>query len=280
MKDIYINNSLIDFSSPLVMGILNLTPDSFYDGGSYLDLDEVKRRIEKILHENGDIIDLGAYSSRPGAEHISAEEELKRLLPAVKLINEFFPNVLISVDTFRASIVEDIFKIHGEFIVNDISGGTMDDKMYETVARLNLPYIMMHIKGTPQNMQANPTYENVVEEVYTFFEERVAKLASLGHEKIILDPGFGFGKTLEHNYDILRNMDRYKALDFPILVGVSRKSMVCKVLKCNPPKALSGTIALNTLSLQMGADILRVHDVKDGVETVKIFNAFKQGIIE
>jgi len=280
MKDIYINNSLIDFSSPLVMGILNLTPDSFYDGGSYLDLDEVKRRIEKILHENGDIIDLGAYSSRPGAEHISVEEELKRLLPAVKLINEFFPNVLISVDTFRASIVEDIFKIHGEFIVNDISGGTMDDKMYETVARLNLPYIMMHIKGTPQNMQANPTYENVVEEVYTFFEERVAKLASLGHEKIILDPGFGFGKTLEHNYDILRNMDRYKALDFPILVGVSRKSMVCKVLKCNPPKALSGTIALNTLSLQMGADILRVHDVKDGVETVKIFNAFKQGIIE
>lgn len=280
MKDIYINNSLIDFSSPLVMGILNLTPDSFYDGGSYLDLNEVKQRIEKIINEKGDIVDLGAYSSRPGAEHISAEEELKRLIPAVKLINESFPDIIISVDTFRACVVEEIYKIHGEFIVNDISGGTMDYEMYETVARLNLPYIMMHIKGTPQNMQANPTYDNVVEEVYSFFEERVTKLAALGHEKIILDPGFGFGKTLEHNYEILRNMNRYKVLNLPVLVGVSRKSMICKLLNCKPPEALSGTIALNTLALQMGADILRVHDVKDCVDTVGIFNAFKQGIIK
>lgn len=280
MKSLIINNTNISFESPLVMGILNLTPDSFFDGGKYLNKWQIKDRIDVILNENADIIDIGAYSSRPGADHIGEEEELKRLIPAITIIREHYPNAVISIDTFRASVVEKIYNEYGEFIVNDISGGTMDDKMYETVAKYNLPYIMMHIKGTPQNMQHNPTYDNVVEEVYSFFEPRINALKELGHDKIIIDPGFGFGKTLEHNYDVLRNMDRYKDLGYPILVGVSRKSMICKLLGCNPPKALTGTIAINTLALDKGADILRVHDVREGYETVKIFNAFKKGIID
>lgn len=280
MNTIKINNQTFSFDTPLVMGILNLTPDSFYDGGSYMNDEQIIDRIEKILNDGADIIDLGAYSSRPGAEHISEELELSRLLPAIRIIAKHFPKAVISVDTFRASVVEKIHEIYDDFIINDISGGTMDDRMYDTVVRLDLPYIMMHMKGTPQDMQTNPIYENVVEEVYEYFSVRIDKLKALGYNKIILDPGFGFGKTLEHNYDILRNMERYKSLGFPILVGVSRKSMICKVLNCNPPKALTGTIAINTLSLEKGAAILRVHDVKDAVETVKIFNAFNKGIID
>lgn len=280
MNTIKINNQTFSFDTPLVMGILNLTPDSFYDGGSYMNDEQIIDRIKKILNDGADIIDLGAYSSRPGAEHISEELELSRLLPAIRIIAKHFPKAVISVDTFRASVVEKIHEIYDDFIINDISGGTMDERMYDTVVRLDLPYIMMHMKGTPQDMQTNPIYENVVEEVYEYFSVRIDKLKALGYNKIILDPGFGFGKTLEHNYDILRNMERYKSLGFPILVGVSRKSMICKVLNCNPPKALTGTIAINTLSLEKGAAILRVHDVKDAVETVKIFNAFNKGIID
>lgn len=280
MNNIKINNKVISFDSPLIMGILNLTPDSFYDGGSYINDEQIIERIEKILSDGADIIDLGAYSSRPGAEHISEELEVSRLLPAIRIIAKYFPDVIVSVDTFRASVVEKIHEIYDDFIINDISGGTMDDRMYNIVVKLDLPYIMMHMKGTPQNMQSNPIYENVVEEVYEYFSKRTEKLKSKGYNKIILDPGFGFGKTLEHNYEILRNMDKYKSFGFPVLVGVSRKSMICKLLKCNPSEALTGTIAINTLSLGKGADILRVHDVKDAVETVKIFNAFKKGIID
>lgn len=280
MKAIKINNKTLSFDSPLVMGILNLTPDSFYDGGNYVNEEDIIERIEKILSEKADIIDIGAYSSRPGAEDISEQEELNRLLPAIKIIGKHFPEAIISVDTFRASVVKEIYKIHGEFIVNDISGGTMDDDMYKTVCNLNLPYVMMHIKGRPQDMQINPCYENVVEEVFEYFKERIEILKELGHDKIILDPGFGFGKRLEHNYAILRNMEIYKSFGLPILVGVSRKSMICKLLKCDPSKALTGTIVINTLSLEKGANILRVHDVKEAVETVKIFNAFKQGLID
>jgi dihydropteroate synthase len=280
MNNIKINNKVISFDSPLIMGILNLTPDSFYDGGSYINDEQIIERIEKILSDGADIIDLGAYSSRPGAEHISEELEVSRLLPAIRIIAKYFPDVIVSVDTFRASVVEKIYEIYGDFIINDISGGTMDDRMYDIVVKLDLPYIMMHMKGTPQNMQSNPIYDNVVEEVYEYFSKRIEILKAKGYNKIILDPGFGFGKTLEHNYEILRNMDKYKSFGFPVLVGVSRKSMICKLLKCNPSEALTGTIAINTLSLEKGADILRVHDVKDAVETVKIFNAFKKGIID
>jgi len=280
MNNIKINNKVISFDSPLIMGILNLTPDSFYDGGSYINDEQIIERIEKILSDGADIIDLGAYSSRPGAEHISEELEVSRLLPAIRIIAKYFPDVIVSVDTFRASVVEKIYEIYGDFIINDISGGTMDDRMYDIVVKLDLPYIMMHMKGTPQNMQSNPIYDNVVEEVYEYFSKRIEILKAKGYNKIILDPGFGFGKTLEHNYEILRNMDKYKSFGFPVLVGVSRKSMICKLLKCNPSEALTGTIAINTLSLEKGADILRVHDVKDAVEIVKIFNAFKKGIID
>ncbi|MGB5988296.1 MAG: dihydropteroate synthase [Marinifilaceae bacterium] len=280
MNNIKINNKVISFDSPLIMGILNLTPDSFYDGGSYINDEQIIERIEKILSDGADIIDLGAYSSRPGAEHISEELEVSRLLPAIRIIAKYFPDVIVSVDTFRASVVEKIHEIYDDFIINDISGGTMDDRMYNIVVKLDLPYIMMHMKGTPQNMQSNPIYDNVVEEVYEYFSKRIEILKAKGYNKIILDPGFGFGKTLEHNYEILRNMDKYKSFGFPVLAGVSRKSMICKLLKCNPSEALTGTIAINTLSLGKGADILRVHDVKDAVETVKIFNAFKKGIID
>lgn len=280
MQSFSINNNIISFENPLVMGILNLTPDSFFDGGKYINKSQINQRIDIIIKQGADIIDIGAYSSRPGADNIEEEEEYSRLLPALKILKNDYPHAIISIDTFRASIVEKVYSEFGEFIVNDISGGSMDDKMYEVVAKYNLPYIMMHIKGTPKDMQLNPTYNSVVDEVYSFFETRIKQLKNLGHNKIIIDPGFGFGKTLEHNYDILRNMEIYKNLACPILVGVSRKSMICRLLKCNPSEALTGTIAINTIALEKGANILRVHDVKEGNETVKIFNAFNKGIID
>lgn len=275
MRTIKINDRTLNLDSPKVMGILNLTPDSFYDGGSYTSDEEIERRLDKMLSENVDIIDLGAYSSRPGAEDIDEETELSRLIPAINIIKERYPQIIVSVDTFRSQVVREIHSIMGEFIVNDISGGMLDEKMYSTVVELDLPYVMMHMQGNPQTMQLAPEYENVVEDVYKFFKARIDRLEGMGYNKIILDPGFGFGKTVEHNYELLHHMDRFKELGYPILVGVSRKSMINKILGTKPSEALTGTIAVNTLSLVHGGDILRVHDVKEGVETIKIFNAYK-----
>ncbi|MCT4600965.1 MAG: dihydropteroate synthase [Marinifilaceae bacterium] len=275
MRTIKINDRTLNLDSPKVMGILNLTPDSFYDGGSYTSDEEIERRLDKMLSENVDIIDLGAYSSRPGAEDIDEETELSRLIPAINIIKEKYPQIIVSVDTFRSQVVREIHSIMGEFIVNDISGGMLDEKMYSTVVELDLPYVMMHMQGNPQTMQLAPEYENVVKDVYEFFKARIDRLEGMGYNKIILDPGFGFGKTVEHNYELLHHMDRFKELGYPILVGVSRKSMINKILGTKPSEALTGTIAVNTLSLVHGGDILRVHDVKEGVETIKIFNAYK-----
>lgn len=278
MEEILLGEKRISLKDPLVMGILNLTPDSFYDGGSYLSEIAVRKRLDEIVESGGDIIDAGAYSSRPGAAHISEEEELKRLLPAMELIRKYHPDAAVSIDTFRAGVVEEIVRCYGEIIVNDISGGNMDYKMYQTVANDNLPYIMMHMQGTPQTMQENPHYKDVTKDVLDFFRDRISKLEQMGHKQIIVDPGFGFGKTLEQNYKLLRETDKFKDLGKPILVGVSRKSMIFKLLNTSPAEALTGTIAVNTLSLEKGADILRVHDVKACRETVEIFKAYRDSL--
>jgi dihydropteroate synthase len=260
---------LISFDKALVMGIVNLTPDSFYDKSRQFSEKDALKQAEKILTEEADILDLGAVSTRPGSEEISEEEELKRLLPALKNIRKAFPESIISVDTWRANVAKAAVK-EGANIINDISGGTMDANMFETIAQLKVPYILMHIKGTPQNMQQNPTYNNVVNEVIDFLAERIQKLRLMGVADIIVDPGFGFGKTLEHNYTLLQNLEKLKILDCPILAGVSRKSMITKVLDIKADEALNGTTILNTIALMKGAKILRVHDVKEAVEAVKL----------
>jgi len=268
-------DNTINFRNPLVMGILNLTPDSFYDGGSYLNEENIIKRASQILEEGADIIDLGAYSTRPGAAEVCAEEEYKRMAPAVKYIRKKFPNALLSIDTFRAEIASKIVEEFGACIINDISGGTMDEAMYETVARLNVPYIMMHIKGTPQTMQANPEYDDLIGEMKTFFSERIERLKDLGCKDIILDPGFGFGKTLDHNYEILARLSEFTEFSLPVLIGLSRKSMIYKYLGGDPSTSLNGTSALNMMSLDSGASILRVHDVREAVECVKLYTKIK-----
>lgn len=261
-------------TGPLIMGILNVTPDSFFDGGKYTEESGWIEQTKRMISEGADIIDIGAYSSRPGAIDISVEEESSRLLKVITSVRSHFPEILISVDTFRAEIAEASVK-SGANIINDISGGTMDPGMFETIARLNVPYVMMHIKGTPQNMQQDPVYKNVVGEVKEFFEERIKLLNDLGFKKIILDPGFGFGKTLEHNIEIMRNLEEFKKLKSPLLVGISRKSIVNKILNISSKDALNGTSILNTIALQKGADIIRVHDVKEAKEVVKILESLK-----
>ncbi len=272
------NGKLIDITTPLVMGILNITPDSFYDGGKYNNPAFVVGRVKQMVAEGADIIDIGAYSSRPGAEHIGEEEELLRLTEVLELIRKDFPEVIISVDTFRSSIAKKVVLDYNVDIINDISAGEMDDQMFETMAKLNVPYIMMHMKGTPQNMQKNPQYDkDVVYEVMDYLAEKYRKLSLLGVHDVIVDPGFGFGKTLEHNYELLNRLNELKLLELPILVGVSRKSMIYKLLDSSPEQALNGTTALNMLALERGAKILRVHDVKEAKECIilheKIRNA-------
>lgn len=260
---------LISFDKALIMGIINLTPDSFYDKSRFLSEKEILKQVEKMLNDGADIIDLGAVSTRPGSEKISEEEELKRLLPALKSIRESFPECIISVDTWRAVVAKKAVA-EGANIINDISGGTMDAYMFETIAQLKVPYILMHIQGTPQTMQQNPTYNDVVNEVIDFLAERIQKLRLLGVSDIIVDPGFGFGKTLEHNFTLLKHLEQFAILDCPILVGVSRKSMITKALNIKADESLNGTTVLNTISLMKGAKILRVHDVKEAVEAVKL----------
>lgn len=272
MKTITLNKLPLDLSTPVVMGILNVTPDSFYDGGKYTTETAVIRRINQIVEEGAGVIDVGAYSTRPGAAFVDEQEELGRLSWAVELVRKYYPNLPVSIDTFRAGVAREIVSCLGEVIVNDISGGTLDENMFDFVAETGVPYIMMHIQGTPQTMQQNPVYEDVVREVRQFLTERIAVLNAKGFDNIILDPGFGFGfgKTLAHNYELMSGMDTYQDLGYPLLVGISRKTMIYKLLGGTAQDALNGTTVLNTIALLKGANILRVHDVKEAVETVRI----------
>lgn len=260
---------MIDFSASKIMGILNLTPDSFYDGGKFQQEKLIKEQVGKMLKEGADIIDLGAVSTRPGAEIIDEEEELRRISwPLQRLVNEF-PETIFSIDTFRSRVAREC--IHsGAHIINDVSGGNMDDNMFETIAELKVPYILMHMHGTPENMQQSPIYTNIIELLKQYFTEKVQQLNRLGIEDIILDPGFGFGKTLKCNYTILKNLEKLRINGLPILGGISRKSMINKVINTKPSEALNGTTVLNTLALQHGANILRVHDVKEAREVIDI----------
>jgi len=270
MKILQLGKKNLDVSHPVVMGILNVTPDSFYDGGHYETETAIIGRIHQIVEEGAGIIDIGAYSTRPGAAMVDKKEELARLAPAVELVRKYYPSVPVSIDTFRSEVAREIYHCLGEVIVNDISGGTMDTEMFGFIAETRLPYVMMHIQGTPQTMQKNPVYRDVTKEVYRFFEERTDLLRAAGMENIILDPGFGFGKTLDNNYELMNHLDLFQELGYPLLVGISRKSMISRLLETTPAEALNGTTVLNTIALMKGAAILRVHDVKEAVETVKI----------
>ena len=269
------NGRLLSLERPAVMGILNLTPDSFYDGGRYASLDEAQRQVEKMLSEGAAIIDLGGMSSRPGAAIIDLEEELRRVLPPLQLLTRSFPEAIFSIDTVRSEVARQACAA-GAAIVNDISAGSLDEEMYPAVAALGCPYILMHMKGTPASMQAAPAYEDVVLEVFDFFIAEIGKLRQLGVRDIIADPGFGFGKTVEHNYELLKKMHVFQILEVPILAGISRKSMICRVLGLPPAAALNGTTALHMVALQQGARILRVHDVREAVETVRLWEQLEQ----
>jgi len=269
MKSINCNGTLINLSSPKVMGILNNTPDSFFDGGKYNNPTAIVNHVEKMLSEGATFIDVGAYSSRPGAKHISEEEELERISPVIELLVQEFPKLLISVDTFRSEIANYCIN-EGACIVNDISAGSLDTKMFATIAKLQVPYIIMHMQGTPQNMQAKPIYEDVIKEVLYYFSKKINELRSLGINDIISDVGFGFGKTVNQNYDLLKHLDLFKNLEILTLVGLSRKSMLFKPLEISQNEALNATTSANTIALLNGANILRVHDVKEAVEAIKI----------
>lgn len=256
------------------MGILNVTPNSFYDGGKHKEINSIIHQVDKMLSEGADFIDIGAYSSKPSAEFVSEEEEIKRLVPIVKSLVETFPNIILSVDTFRAKVAKASVE-NGVAMVNDIAAGLLDDKMLETVAELKVPYIMMHMRGNPQTMQSLTDYNDIVKEMIFYFSERIQKARSFGISDIVIDPGFGFAKTLEQNYEVLHKMELFEILDLPLLAGISRKSMIYKVLENSPQEALNGTSVLNTIALQKGAKILRVHDVKEAVECIKLVSKLK-----
>lgn len=268
------NGKLIDISSPKVMGILNITPDSFFDGGKYQNEKEILAQVEKMISEGATFIDVGAYSSRPGAKHISENEELERIVPIIKLLVKKFPDILLSIDTFRSEIAKRCIN-EGASLINDISAGNMDDKMFKTVAQLQVPYILMHMQGTPQNMQGNPQYENVVKELIFYFSKKIYELRNLGLNDMIIDVGFGFGKTIKHNFEILDKLELFQSLETPSLVGLSRKSMLYKTLKTSPEKALNATTTANTIAILKGANILRVHDVKEAIEAIEIVSQLK-----
>lgn len=266
-----VRGTLLDLSKPKIMGILNLTPDSFYDGGRNNNLNDALKKTEQIISEGADLIDIGAYSSRPGAEHISEETESERLIPVLRAIVSEFPDAILSIDTFRSGIAK-IAVNEGAGIINDISAGSMDNEMFQTIAKLGVPYIMMHMKGTPQTMASQNDYEDITTEVCQYFASRIEKLKSLGVNDLIVDPGFGFAKNLEQNYELLANLGHLKSTGHPVLAALSRKSMIYKLLETDAEHALNGTTAANTIALIKGANILRVHDVKAAAEVVKIVN--------
>ena len=262
---------LIDLVSPKVMGILNVTPNSFFDGGKFKTESVILSQVEKMLSDGATFIDIGAYSSKPSAEFVSEKEELQRIVPVVNLILEKFPDCLISIDTFRSEVAKVCLE-NGAAIINDISAGNLDNKMLETIAKYNVPYIMMHMRGTPQTMQTMANYDNIVKEMLFYFSQRIAEARSLGINDLIIDPGFGFAKTLEQNYEVLQKLELFEMLELPLLAGFSRKSMIYKTLNSNAQEALNGTSVLNTIALTKGAKILRVHDVKEAMECVTLFN--------
>lgn len=260
---------LIDLSSPKVMGILNVTPDSFYDGGVYKNDSEILNQVENMLNEGATFIDVGAYSSRPNANHVSEDEELKRILPIVNSLLKSFPDILLSIDTFRSEVAKQCIEA-GACMINDISAGKLDNNMLQTIANLQVPYIMMHMRGTPQTMQKQTSYDNLVKDILFYFSERIEAAKVLGIIDIIIDPGFGFAKTLEQNYELLNKLELFKMIEKPLLAGISRKSMIYKKLNTSANEALNGTSVLNTVALQKGASILRVHDVKEALECIKL----------
>ena len=266
---------LLNLDSPIVMGILNVTPDSFYDGGNLSNEDKIIAKADQMLKEGATILDIGGYSSKPGAEEVSEKEEIERVVPAIKQIISQFPEAIISADTFRSAVAREAVNA-GASIINDISAGDLDTDMFATVRELQVPYCIMHMQGNPKTMQENPTYENVVTEVFFSLSKKVELLRKMGVNDILIDPGFGFGKTIEHNYEILNNLNHFSLMNLPILVGVSRKSMIYKVLQNTPTEALNGTTALNSFALTKGANILRVHDVKEAQETIYLFNKLTQ----
>jgi dihydropteroate synthase len=276
---IHLGDTQIDLSIPIVMGIVNITPDSFYDGGKMEDEKVMLAAVEQMIADGATVIDVGAVSTRPGATSISTKIELGRLLPAVQSIRKSFPDIPISIDTFRSWVAVRVIDEIGPVIINDISGGTLDSKMFETVGKLQMPYILSHIQGTPGDMQDNPQYGDLIKDISSYFSEKVKKLTKYGVKDVIIDPGFGFGKNLDHNYDLLNRLDSFKVFQLPVMVGLSRKSMIWKALDVKPETALNGTSVANTLALMGGADILRVHDVKEAVEAIKIFCEIKATLL-
>lgn len=276
-KSINLNGRLLSLKSPVVMGILNVTPDSFYAGSRQADEAAVAQRIETILAEGGAIVDIGGYSSRPDAAEVTEEEEWQRIKPALKRMQRDFPEVPVSVDTFRSAIARRAVEEYGTAMINDISGGTLDARMFETIALLQVPYILMHMRGTPQTMQQHTDYDDLMEDIMLYFAQKVRALRQLGVNDVILDPGFGFAKTLEQNYELMRSLSEFSIhFEMPLLVGISRKSMIYKLLNATPEDSLNGTTVLNTYALLNGADILRVHDVKAATETIEIVKRLMQ----
>lgn len=277
-KSLNINGVIVSLNDPLVMGILNVTPDSFFSGSRKETEREIDERIQTILTEGGRIIDLGGYSSRPDAIPVDETEELRRLETALKLIQQHYPDTILSVDTFRSAIARRCVEEYGVSIINDISGGSLDKDMFRTVSELRVPYILMHMRGTPQNMQTNTDYDDLIGEILMYFAARVRALHLLGVNDIIIDPGFGFSKTLDQNYRLMKHLDKFALLDLPLLVGISRKSMIYKLLDITPEESLNGTTVLNTLALLHGANILRVHDVKAATEAVRIVSKYTNSL--
>lgn len=265
----------LDLMKPAVMGILNITPDSFYDGGKFTSEKQILEATEQMLLDGAGLIDIGAVSTRPGASKVSEKEESDRLIPVLQLISRHFPEAILSVDTYRSEIAKEAIAAGGHMI-NDISGGDMDPNMFKTIAKLGVPYILMHMQGTPENMQNNPQYDDIIEDILGFFNTQLNKLAHLGvHNNIILDPGFGFGKTVDHNFQILKSLKRFTETGFPVLTGISRKSMINRILKTKPENALNGTTALHVIALLNGASILRVHDVKEALQAIELVEYYK-----
>jgi dihydropteroate synthase len=275
-KYINIQGNLINLEVPKIMGILNITPDSFYRGSRYKEKHEILSAANKMLNDGADFLDVGGYSSRPGAEDVSIEEEKKRVLNAIRLISVEFPKAIISVDTFRADVAREAICDCGAHMINDISGGNADSEMFPLIEKLNVPYIIMHMKGNPRTMQDNPVYDDVVADILKWFGGKIFRLRSAGVKDIIIDPGFGFGKTIKDNFELLKRLCDFSIAGLPVLVGVSRKSMIWKTLDITPDESLSGTSVLNTVALMNGADILRVHDVKEAVEAVKLMQKMKE----
>ncbi len=273
---ININGQLLDLSTPKVMGIVNLTPDSFFEGSRAQTDMQVAERVRLLLTEGADILDVGAYSSRPGADDLPVEEEMRRLREGLSVLRKEAPNAIVSVDTFRADVAKMCIEEYGVAIINDISGGDLDSNMFSTIARAHVPYIIMHMQGTPHNMQQAPYYEDVLKEVMLHLADKVKTLQDMKVNDIILDPGFGFGKTQAHNFELLAHLNEFDIFQLPLLVGVSRKSMIYKTLGITPAEALNGTTALHTIALSKGANILRVHDVKEAVETIRLWQNVEQ----